>query len=272
MTFQSFQVSRNPSGPIFRSDLYVVAYQNMNRHTRHHRNRIEYLSKKKTVGLYVYPSLFPPEVQMTLLDTQLHRDLANPEHLTNVHMHYHIPYSAQDSSKDGVVDRSDNEDRSFFAASLSSATQPFLPKDPTVHKPLTTAQFLRKKLRWMTLGGQYDWTNKVYPSGPPPAFPSDVRALIEGAFPMRAEAAIVNVYSPGHTLSLHRDVSEECDAPLASVSLGCEALFVVGLDGVASSDKSVVETEGLAGENKARIVVLRLRSGDAVLMSGSTLR
>lgn len=72
---------------------------------------------------------------------------------------------------------------------------------------------------------------------------------------MQAQAAIVNLYSPGDTLSLHRDVSEESDAGLVSVSLGCECLFVVGLG----------ERED-GGDN----LVVRLRSGDAVFMSKET--
>lgn len=133
----------------------------------------------------------------------------------------------------------------------------FQPKDPTIHKPITTAQFLNKKLRWVTLGGQYDWTNKVYPATSPPDFPPDVKSLIEDVFPMRAEAAIVNLYSPGDTLSLHRDVSEECDRPLVSVSIGCDAIFVVGLD--VGTDRE-----------DAKVVAMRLRSGDAVLMTGQS--
>lgn len=68
---------------------------------------------------------------------------------------------------------------------------------------------------------------------------------------MKAEAAIVNLYSPGDTLSLHRDVSEECNRPLVSISLGCDAIFTCGLD-------------------DERVATLRLRSGDAVLMSGES--
>lgn len=109
----------------------------------------------------------------------------------------------------------------------------------------------------MTLGGQYDWTRKVYPDGPPPPFPPDVKRLIEDIFPMKAEAAIVNLYSPGDTLSLHRDVSEECDQPLASISLGCDGIFVIGL-------------EGENADSPARVATIRLRSGDAVLMSGES--
>lgn len=159
-------------------------------------------------------------------------------------MHYDVPYPPEMSS--------------FF--DLSAKDLAFDPKDPTLHKPITTQQFLNKKLRWMTLGGQYDWTNKVYPEGPPPPFPPSTKNLVEHLFPMKAEAAIVNLYSPGDTLSLHRDVAESCDQPLVSISLGCDGIFVIGLEAVE---------EG-APHGEPRVVVLRLRSGDAVLMSGES--
>lgn len=194
-----------------------------------------------SVGLFIYPSLFPQEVQLQLLAKSFHRDLSIQEHQTNVHMFHHVQYPP-------------NQD-SYFADSATDLT--FEPKDATVHKPITIQQYLNKKLRWITLGGQYDWTKKVYPDGPPPAFPSDMKRLVEDVFPMKAEAAIVNLYSPGDTLSLHRDVSEECDQPLASISLGCDGIFVIGLDGQYQ-------------DAPARIATLRLRSGDAVLMSGES--
>lgn len=107
----------------------------------------------------------------------------------------------------------------------------------------------------MTLGGQYDWTNKVYPEGIQPDFPEGMAKLISGLFPhVRPEAAIVNFYSPGDTLRIHRDVSENCDAGLVSISLGCDGLFLVGLEGPSTGE--------------VKHIVVRLRSGDAVLMSG----
>jgi alkylated DNA repair protein alkB family protein 1 len=193
------------------------------------------------VGLFIYPSLLPQEVQLQLLAKSFHRDLSNQQHQTNVHMFHHVTYPP------------DHE--SYFATSANELV--FEPKDPAVHKLITIQQYLTKKLRWITLGGQYDWTNKVYPDGPPPAFPPDIKDLVESLFPMKAEAAIVNLYSPGDTLSLHRDVSEECDQPLASISLGCDGIFVIGLDGAEPGEA-------------ARVATLRLRSGDAVLMSGES--
>ncbi|QIX02326.1 hypothetical protein AMS68_007843 [Peltaster fructicola] len=191
---------------------------------------------KDIPGLVVYTSFLSSQSQLFLLDKLFHRDLLNPEHKTNVHMHYHIPNPPQGQS--------------FF-----THNDVFTPIDPSCHKPLTARQFLDKKLRWMTLGGQYDWTNKVYPSETPPPFPGDIKQIIETAFPMKAEAAIVNLYSPGDTLSLHRDVSEDCNQPLVSLSIGCECIFIVGLEDEKGGSKTAT---------------LRLKSGDAVLMSGES--
>ncbi|KAK8241247.1 alkylated DNA repair protein AlkB [Phyllosticta capitalensis] len=193
-------------------------------------------------GLHVIPSLFPPEIQRLLLSRLIHRDLSDQTHKTNVHMHYEVPYPPG---------------QSFF--SMAPSSEPlFLPKDPTVHKPLSINQFLNRKLRWVTLGGQYDWTEKVYPSTLPPLFPPDVGELLHGLFPdMKAEAAIVNFYTPGDTLSMHRDVSEECERGLASVSIGCDGIFVIGRNSDDETDPS-------------QVLTLRLRSGDAVYMTGES--
>jgi len=192
-------------------------------------------------GLYVLPDLLTPEVQLALLYRLLHRDLSNPNHRTNVHLHHYLAYPPFSSPMPA---------RSFFCQEKAFT---FPPKDPAVHKPVTIAAFLEKKLRWMTLGGQYDWTAKRYPSEDPPPFPSDIKQLLKRLFPdMDAQAAIVNFYSPGDTLSIHRDVSEYCDRGLISISIGCDGLFIVG-------NQDATET-----------ATIRLRSGDAVYMTGSS--
>lgn len=198
------------------------------------------------VGLVLVPSLFPCSVQEALLDKLLHRDLGQPDHKTNLDLHYDV-----------------HEQISSHLQTEISAALPSLfeldprfqlkPLDSNMHKCITLRQVLEKKLRWVTLGGQYDWTNKVYPEEKPPRFPSDIADVIRGAFPdLEPQAAILNFYSPGDTLSVHRDVSEECDQGLVSISIGCDALFMVA---------------GVDGENP---IIIRLRSGDAVLMSGDS--
>jgi alkylated DNA repair protein alkB family protein 1 len=73
---------------------------------------------------------------------------------------------------------------------------------------------------------------------------------------MKPEAAIVNVYSTKDKLSMHRDVAEEADRGLVSISLGCSCIFIIGLE-----DKNTGE---IFHET------LRLDSGDAVYMSGES--
>ncbi|KAI4203388.1 MAG: hypothetical protein LQ350_001909 [Teloschistes chrysophthalmus] len=182
-------------------------------------------------------------------------DLANPKHKTNIHLHHVVPYDNLSTNLEGdVTGHGTSQDLSFFNIDPFSSLN-LLPINPDIHKPLSIAQFLNRKLRWMTLGGQYDWTKKVYPTEVPPEFPKDVAALIRSIFPLlRPEAAIVNIYSPGDTLSIHRDVSESSDAGLVSISIGCDAIFIAGLEDPSSKE--------------IKHAVVRLRSGDAVYMTG----
>ena len=89
---------------------------------------------------------------------------------------------------------------------------------------------------------------------------------------MRPDAAIVNVYSPGDALSVHRDVSEVSDAGLVSVSVGCDCIFIAGLEkpnaGDGGMDGGASEDGESSDENSGRAVALRLHSGDVLFMTG----
>ena len=148
-------------------------------------------------------SLIPEDAQRILLLRLLHRDLADQRHKTNVHLHHLLPYHAAERSLPGVPCES------FFNMSPESP-ELFVPFDGAIHKHPTVWQFLRRKLRWLTIGGQYNWTEKKYPAEKAPSFPEDIANFVHHIFPsMKPEAAILNVYTPGDTLSVHRDVSEE---------------------------------------------------------------
>ncbi|KAK2794028.1 hypothetical protein FQN51_000937 [Onygenales sp. PD_10] len=206
-------------------------------------------SHQAVPGLRILPSILPHAVQTELLGRIFHRDLSNERHQTNIHLHYNIPYPAfQETPRDSS--QTSGKRGSFFE---EDPGREVVPKDPSIHKPLSIQSFLDRKLRWMTLGGQYNWTDKRYPKETPPPFPEDIAKLLHTIFPdTNAEAAIVNLYSPNDTLSVHRDVSEECDTGLISISFGCDGLFMVG------------------HEDGAGCEVIRLRSGDAVYMTGSS--
>ncbi|KAF7561557.1 hypothetical protein G7046_g2571 [Stylonectria norvegica] len=203
-------------------------------------------------GLLIIPSLVPPAVQKTLLDRMIHRDLSNPHHQTNMHLHYRLPYPEESAGATGGS--------SFFSHGPESSVR-FTPKDPTVHKALSVGQVMQRRLHWVTLGGQYDWTNRVYPQEPPPRFPLDIGGFLEALFPETvAQAAILNFYSPGDTMMMHRDVSEETDKGLVSLSFGCDGLFMI-----APNTTGLPPHPG-AGDGK-NYLLLRLRSGDAIYMT-----
>ncbi|CCF33871.1 alkylated DNA repair protein AlkB [Colletotrichum higginsianum] len=201
-------------------------------------------------GLLIVPNLVPPEVQKTLLSQMINRDLSVPTHQTNLHLHYDLPYPKA----------TDGSPESFFSYPPDQ-TPIFTPKDPSVHKPLSIKQVMERRLHWVTLGGQYDWTNRIYPDERPPQFPSDIAQFLEAVFPETlAQAAIVNFYTPGDTMMMHRDVSEETDKGLVSLSFGCDGLFMIAPN----------EPEKVSDEAKAtgkEYLLLRLRSGDAIYMT-----
>ncbi|KAL7785895.1 hypothetical protein V8C37DRAFT_393375 [Trichoderma ceciliae] len=212
-------------------------------------------------GLLILPSLIPPTIQTHLLNTMIHRHLSNPIHQTNLHLHYDLHYPSGNAA--------DSPPSSFFSLSPDSPLT-FTPKDPSVHKPLSIKQVLQRRLHWVTLGGQYDWTNRIYPEAPPPLFPADLSAFLTTLFPETlAQAAIVNFYTPGDTMMMHRDVSEETDKGLVSLSFGCDCLFMIApSSGSRHEEGEEAEEKGEKGEkDEKKYLLLRLRSGDAIYMT-----
>jgi alkylated DNA repair protein alkB family protein 1 len=194
-----------------------------------------------------------------MLDSILHRDLSNPLHTINLTNDYEIPYPPPSPSAKAS---------SFFKYPQTnpSGTQTLQPTNPlSTNKPLNIAQFLQKKLRWLTLGDQYDWTTRLYPTQSPTPFPEDIAALVTTLFKKAfvPESGVVLLYSPKDYMPVHRDVSEECERGLASFSLGCDGLFII------SRDKESAQYSGV-GEREQNMVVIRVRSGDVVEMGGET--
>ncbi|KAI1123266.1 hypothetical protein F5Y10DRAFT_56415 [Nemania abortiva] len=204
-------------------------------------------------GLLIIPSLIPPTIQKSLLSKMIHRDLSNPTHQTNMHLHFNLPYRDGDD---------DDISRSFFSYPPDSPAR-FTPKNPEVHKPLSMKQVLDRRLSWVTLGGQYNWTEREYPNQLPPEFPRDIAGFLQTLFPETiAQAAIVNFYTPGDSMMMHRDVSEQTDKGLVSISIGCDALFMIAPNNYGKLAENKDETSP-----KKPYVLLRLRSGDAIYMS-----
>nr|CAB3221243.1 alkylated DNA repair protein alkB homolog 1 [Phallusia mammillata] len=113
------------------------------------------------------------------------------------------------------------------------------------------------KLRWVTLGYHHNWDTKVYSDDNVSLFPPELNQLANvfatavGEPKYNAEAAIINYYHVGSTLSPHTDHSEKnLKAPLISISFGLPAIFLIG------------------GLNKAQTPqAILIRSGDVIIMS-----
>lgn len=219
-----------------------------------------------------------------MLDAVLHRDLSNPLHKTNIHQDYAIPYPPHSTSSE---QNEQPQNESFFTYPPHSKHQVFTPINPLSSlKPLNTTQFLHKKLRWLTLGSQYDWTTRSYPSSSPTPFPEDIKELVEGLFGekggLKAESGVVLLYGQKDYMPVHRDVSEECQRGLASFTVGCDGLFIISReietevehDGAVGRDGDVERREEVEDSEddgrEMQMCVLRVKSGDCVWMGGET--
>lgn len=124
-----------------------------------------------------------------------------------------------------------------------------------------SASNLLRKLRWSTLGLQFEWSKRNYDVSLPHNKIPD--ALCQLAKRMAApamhsgeefqpEGAIVNYFGLGDTLGGHLDdMEKDWSKPIVSMSLGCKAIFLLG--GKTRQDEPLA---------------MFLRSGDIVLMAG----
>lgn len=123
------------------------------------------------------------------------------------------------------------------------------------------ASVLLRKLRWSTLGLQFDWSRRNYNTLlPHNKIPDSLcqlaKRMADVALPdgegFQPEAAIVNYFGPGNTLGGHLDDMEaDWSRPIVSMSLGCKAIFLLG--GKSREDQPLA---------------MYLRSGDIMLMAG----
>ncbi|KAF5449331.1 hypothetical protein F2P56_029792 [Juglans regia] len=124
-----------------------------------------------------------------------------------------------------------------------------------------SAAVLLRKLRWSTLGLQFDWSKRNYdvslPHNKIPVALCQLAkrmaepAMLEGE-QFQPEAAIVNYFGIGDSLGGHLDDMEaDWSKPIVSMSLGCKAIFLLG--GKSREDPPLA---------------MFLRSGDIVLMAG----
>jgi alkylated DNA repair protein alkB family protein 1 len=125
----------------------------------------------------------------------------------------------------------------------------------TLARPRAPADLPPSNLSWVTVGWHYQWTERAYDAAQRGPFPPRLAELCAPLCPagFRAEAAIVKRYDERATMLAHVDDAEEAvHAPVLSLSLGCDAIFLLG--GTSRDDGPVLP--------------ILLRSGDALLLGG----
>lgn len=149
------------------------------------------------------------------------------------------------------------------------------PDPSALISPTLPPKQLCEKLRWVTLGYQYDWTARTYPKESIP-FPSDLAQFIKKqaasvGIELCPEAAIINYYAIDSTLGGHLDDAEfTFEVPIISIRFEiyyylCEDFFSnffsLGNTGIFL----------LGGTTKdVKPIAIFLRSGDVMIMGGKS--
>ena len=133
----------------------------------------------------------------------------------------------------------------------------FTPVMPRTGRPFTVMMTNLGRLGWVSDSKGYRYQPAHPRTGRPwPPMPGEVLAVWRAvsSYPHDPEACLVNYYSQGARMGLHRDIDEQdLNAPVVSISLGDTAIFRLG---------------GL--ERKGRTQTLKLASGDVVVLGGAS--
>lgn len=131
----------------------------------------------------------------------------------------------------------------------------FVPVMPRTGRPFSVRMTNLGSLGWVSDRAGYRYqpthpeTGRPWPAMPPLLL--EVWRSLSG-YPHDPEACLVNFYSGGAKMGLHRDEDEEdFAAPVVSVSLGDTAVFRIG-----------------GRERGGRTTTLKLQSGDVLVMGG----
>ncbi|KAJ1834688.1 hypothetical protein LPJ63_001738 [Coemansia sp. RSA 2711] len=197
-------------------------------------------------GLIVIPNPFTDESQRWLARKCL-CDCTQPPNRTNLDPFFDMPaaslftLASKPSKRQCAVDS-----RVQLGIMGPDITQP---KDKFYSQPAMPADLL-ERLRWCTLGWQYNWTTKKYDLGAS-AFDSVLNELMRSiavaignpasaggdacsdnsydGSQFSCQAGIINYYDERTTMAGHVDKTEETmDAPLISLSVGLTCVYLIG--------------------------------------------
>lgn len=185
-------------------------------------------------GVFLFPTVLSTTQQKALLQ-ELVSEWAHPPNRSNL---WQWP---------GAGSESDNASASTSSAlRLQEAVQEFATVPEVSHSSAGGDELgagLLEHLRWVTLGRQYDWSERIYlPEESGQALPSMLQRLAEAVVATLAlppdvvrpfDTAICNLYHaarrPSDRLGGHKDdVERDTSSPLVAVSVGLPGIFLLG--------------------------------------------
>ncbi|KAJ2852703.1 hypothetical protein IWW36_000060 [Coemansia brasiliensis] len=227
----------------------------------------------KHPGLIIIPNPFTDEAQRWIARKCL-CDCTRPPNRTNLDPFFDLPSTslfALASNTNNDAEQLGDECRVSSRKNTGTIDPGItMPKDQFYSRSALPADLL-ERLRWCTLGWQYNWTTKLYDLGAS-EFDSELDDLMRSlaiavtsvsALPHTdkynesqfvSQAGIINYYDERTTMAGHVDKTEEnMDAPLISCSIGLTCVYLIG--------GSTRDTEPTP---------ILLRSGDVLAMCGES--
>lgn len=170
-------------------------------------------------GFLVLPGLLSEREQMELLKDCFFNTMQPPNN-SNLNYHYELPNC------------------NLFRECLLNQNSPNLKSIQSHIEDASVDNEFLKRVRWFTIGYQYDWTTKEYLLERKNQFPpmigkvaKEIAGLI-GCNNYVPESGVINYYQLKNTLMGHVDRSEKnMHAPLISISLGHACVFLMGGSG-----------------------------------------
>ncbi|KAJ1988249.1 hypothetical protein GGI25_005422 [Coemansia spiralis] len=240
---------------------------------------------KSHPDLIVIPDMLTTEAQRWLARKCL-CDCTRPPNRTNLDPFFNLPAESLFTIASEQLNSSNNGDGTSdslqpHSSLIQSRAQlgcidpsVTVPKEKLYTQPASAANLL-DRLRWCTLGMQYNWTTKEYDLGTS-TFDAEIDSLMRSIAvaitqpdnngdnrPITnnyngrdfvSQAGIVNFYDEWSTMAGHVDKTEEImNAPLISLSIGLSCIYLIG--------GKTRDTEPTA---------LLLRSGDVLAMCGES--
>ncbi|RKO97715.1 hypothetical protein CXG81DRAFT_14667 [Caulochytrium protostelioides] len=227
-------------------------------------------------GLIIIPNALTPSAQCYLAAASLEQWSREPN-VSNLHAHWDVPdhgiWNAAQAQPDQIIPLKTD----FPPSAPSSRSQPIKdgslsvaagyeasPSPSSVDLTALSCSELMDRMRWSSLGMQYNWSRQEYYTDRvapiPPLLVALTRAIVGAtahlthytADQWRPQGGIINFYGPHDALMAHQDRSEvNMTAPLVSLSLGQDAVFLMG-----SQTREDTPT------------AFRVRSGDIILFGG----